>query len=71
MLTRNELEVVSVLVFVIVLQALLSPRTPTMAIIPARIRHSLDFPIHEEFKRTEKQDSGVLASEAVRVDERS
>ena len=69
MLTRNELEVVSVLVFVIIFQALLSPRAPTLAISPERFRHSLDFPIHEKFKRTEKQDPGVLASEAVCVDE--
>ena len=71
MLTRNELEAVSVLVFVIILQALLSPRTPAIAVFPIRFRHSLDFPIHEELKRTEKKDPRVLASEAVCVDERS
>ena len=69
MLTRNELEVVSVLVCVIILQAILSPRTPAIAVFPIRFRHSLDFPIHEELKWAEKQDPGVLASEAVRVDE--
>ena len=69
MLTRNELEVVSVFVFVIILQTLLGPYTPTIAVFPIRFRHSLDFPIHEELKWAEKQDPGVLASEAVRVDE--
>lgn len=54
MLTRNELEVVSVFVFVIILQALLSPRTPSIAISPIRFRHSLDVPIHEELKWAEK-----------------
>ena len=54
MLTRNGLEVVSVLVCVIILQALLSPRTPTLAIFPIRFRHSLDVPIHVELKWTEK-----------------
>ena len=54
MLTRNELEVVSVFVFVIILQALLSPRTPIVAIFPIRFRHSLDVPIHEELKWAEK-----------------
>ena len=71
MLTRNELEVVSVLVFVIILQALLSPRTPAIAVFPIRFRHSLDVPIHEKLKWTEKQDPRVLASEAICVDERS
>ena len=71
MLTRNELEVVSVLVFVVILQALLSPRTPAIAACPDGFGHSSDFPIHEELEWTEKQDQWVLASEAVRVDERS
>ena len=71
MLSRNELEVVSVFFFVVILQALLSPRTPIIAIFPIRFRHSLDVPIHEEFKRAEIQDLGVLASVPVRVDERS
>ena len=71
MLTRKELEVVSVLFFFIILRALLGPRTPAIAVIPVRFRDSLDFPIHEKLKRTEKQDSGVLASKAVCVDERS
>ena len=71
MLTRNELEAVSVLLFVIILQALLSPRTPAIAVFPIRFRHSLDVPIHEKLKWTEKQDPRVLASEAICVDERS
>ena len=54
MLSRNELEVVSVFFFVVILQALLSPRTPIIAIFPIRFRHSLDVPIHEELKWAEK-----------------
>ena len=54
MLTRNELEVVSVLVCLIILLALLSPRTPAIAVFPIRFRHSLDVPIHEELKWAEK-----------------
>ena len=71
MLTRNGLEVVSVLVCVIILQAILSPRTPAFAIASIWFRHSPDVPIHEKIKRAEIQDLGVLASEPVRVDERS
>lgn len=52
--TRNQLEVVSVFAFVVILQTLLSPRTPIIAIFPIRFRHSLDVPIHEELKWTEK-----------------
>ena len=68
MLARNELEVVSVLVLLIVLQALLSPRAPALAVFPVRFGHPLYFPIHEKLKGTEEQNPGVLASEAVCVD---
>ena len=71
MLTRNQLEVVSVFVFFVILQTLLSPRTPIIAIFPIRFRHSLDVPIHAKLKWTKKQDPRVLASEAICVDERS
>ena len=52
--TRNQLEVVSVFAFVVILQTLLSPRTPIIAIFPIRFRHSLDVPVREELKWTEK-----------------
>ena len=52
--TRNQLEVVGVFAFVVILQTLLSPRTPIIAIFPIRFRHSLDVPVREELKWTEK-----------------
>ena len=71
MLTRNELEVVRVLVFVVVFLACLSPITPAIAIVPIWFWHPLDVPIHEKFKRAEIQDLGVQASEPVCVNVRN
>ena len=51
MLTWNKPEVIVVLVLVIILRALLGPRTPTVAVVPERFWHALDFPIHEELVR--------------------
>ena len=51
MLTWNKPEVIVVLVLVIMFRALLGPLTPTVAIVPERFWHALDFPIHEELVR--------------------
>ena len=51
MLARNKLEMIVVLVLVVILLALLGPRTPTTAVVPERFWHALDLPIHEELVR--------------------
>ena len=60
MLTGNELEVVSLPVFAIVLQALLSPCASTLAVSPVRFGHPLHFPIHEKTRMDRETQIGGL-----------